>query len=82
MSDITKNLITKKPRNCKLEEKCYINENTHLATEKKFVLHHSWKLINGGVLMSSGGSGKNQKIYKHIPPFIGHLRVFVSLALL
>ena len=30
--------ITKKSRNSKLKEKYYINEKTHLATEKKFCI--------------------------------------------
>ena len=31
-------------RNSKLKEKYYINEKTHLATEKKIVLCHSLKI--------------------------------------
>ena len=34
-SNITKKHIIKKPRNSKLKEKHYINEKTHLTTEKK-----------------------------------------------
>ena len=33
-SNITKKCITKKTRNPKLKQKYYINEKTHLATEK------------------------------------------------
>ena len=47
-SNITKKHITKKSRNSKLKEKCYINKTTHLATEKKFVLHHSLKINKRG----------------------------------
>ena len=43
-SNITKKHITKKSRNSKLKEKYYINEKTHLATEKNFVLHYSLKI--------------------------------------
>ena len=62
-SSITKKHITKKPRNSKLQEKYYINEKT-------FVLHHSSKINKrgGGVLISSAGVGKNQKINKRPPP--------------
>ena len=50
--------ITKKSRNCKLKEKYYINKKTHLATEKKLVLHHSLKINKkGGVLIRSRGGG-------------------------
>ena len=64
-------------RNSKLKEKYYINEKTHLAAEKKFGLHHSLKINKRGVLISSGGVGKNQKINKSLPPFIRHLRVCI-----
>ena len=52
-----------------MEKKYYINEKTHLATEK--ILHFiiPWKLINGGgILISSGGSVKNCKINKRSRP--------------
>ena len=45
-----KNTLQKKSCNSKLKEKCYINERSHLATEKIFVLHHSFplcRIING-----------------------------------
>ena len=47
-SNITKKHIKKKPRNSKLKEKYYINEKTHLATEKIFVLHHSLTINKHG----------------------------------
>ena len=49
--------ITKKSRNSKLKEKYYINEKTHLATEKNFYFSIPWKLMNEreGVLTSSLG---------------------------
>ena len=31
-------------KNIKLKEKYYISKKTHLATEKKIVLHHSLKI--------------------------------------
>ena len=48
---------TKKSRNSKLKEKYYLNEKTHLATEKKFVLQRSLKINKWGVLISSRGEG-------------------------
>ena len=36
-----------------MKEKYYINEKTHLATEKNFVLHHSLKFNKRGVLIKS-----------------------------
>ena len=42
----------------KLKEKYYMNKKTHLATEKKFVLHHSLKINKRGVLIRPGGVGK------------------------
>ena len=88
LSSITKKHITKKSRNSKLKEKYYINEKTHLAAEKKFVLHHSLRINKRGFLISSGleegrGSEKNQKINNRPPPFplpfIRHLRVKVLM---
>ena len=38
-SNISKNTLQKKSRNSKWKEKYYINEKSHLATEKIFVLH-------------------------------------------
>ena len=61
-SNITKKHIKKKSRNSKLKEKYYINEKTHLATEKDFILHHSLRINKwGGVLISSRGVGKKSK---------------------
>ena len=40
-----------------------MNKKTHLATEKKFVLHHSLKINKRGVLIRpGGGSEKNKKL--------------------
>ena len=47
-STIAKKHITKKICNSKLREKYHINEKTHLATEKFFLLHHSLKINNQG----------------------------------
>ena len=47
-STIAKKYITKKICNSKLREKYYINKKTHLATEKKLVLHHSLKINKQG----------------------------------
>ena len=80
-SNITKKHITKKSRNSKLKEKYYINEKTHLATEKNFALHHSLKIhkrVGRGLnkLRRGRGSEKNRKINKLPPsPFIWHLGV-------
>ena len=67
--NITKKHITKKSRNSKLKEKYYINEKTHLATEKKFVFQHSLKINKrwGG----SEGRKKNRKINKCHPRLLG-----------
>ena len=35
-------------RNSKLKDKYYINEKTHLATDKNFALHHSLKVNKRG----------------------------------
>ena len=45
---MTKRHITKRSRNSKLKEEYYINEKTHLAPEKIFVLHHSLKINKRG----------------------------------
>ena len=42
--NITKKHVTKKSCSSKLEEKYYINEKTHFATEKDFILQHSLKI--------------------------------------
>ena len=51
-----------------MKEKYYINEKTHLATEKKCVLHHSLKINKRGcpnkLRGGGGGSEKNRKINK------------------
>ena len=61
-----------------MPEKYYINKKTHLATEKKFLLHYSLKINKRGVIISyGGGAGKKQKISKRLPPFIRHLRVCI-----
>ena len=60
-----KKRITKKSRNSKLKEKYYIDKKNHLATEKKFVLHHSLKTNKRGVLI------KNRKINKRPHHFLG-----------
>ena len=73
---------TKKSRNSKLKEKYYLNEKTHLATEKKIVIQYSLKINKWGVLISFRGVGKNLKINKY-SPFIKHLRVMeVTLILI
>ena len=50
----------------------YINEKTHLATEKDFVLQHSLRINKRGeVLISSGKGmvgGQKKKINKRPPP--------------
>ena len=44
-----------------MKEKYYINEKTHFAAEKKFVLQHSLKFNKrDGALISSRGSEKNR----------------------
>ena len=64
-----------------MKEKYYINEKTHLATEKYFVLQHSLKVNKRGAPGKNGGGGggrrvrKNRKINKRPPSFIRHLRV-------
>ena len=56
----------KKTRNSKLKEKHYINEKTHLATEKNSAFHHSLKINKrGGVLIRSKGRSR-EKIKKLI----------------
>ena len=52
---LQKSTLQKRSRNSKLKEKYYVNEKTHLATEKNFVLHHSLKITKHGVLISSRG---------------------------
>ena len=66
--------MTKQSRNSKLKEKYYINEKTHLATEKIFVLHHSLKNNKRGILISNRGSEKIEKVIS-APLFIRQLRV-------
>ena len=64
-----------------MKEKYYINEKTHLVTEKEMYLIIPWKLINKGVLISSRGVGKKSKklisspVPHHPTSFIRHLRV-------
>ena len=49
-----------------------IYEKTHLATEKKIVLHYSLKINKQrGVLITRGGSEKNRKINKRPPRLLG-----------
>ena len=63
-----KSTLQKKSRNSKLKEKYYINEKTHLATEKNLVLHHSLKINKQvGPNNPRGGSEKNRKINKRPP---------------
>ena len=52
---LQKSTLQKKSGNSKLKEKCYLNEKTHSATEKDFVLQHSLKINNRGVLIIYGG---------------------------
>ena len=52
--------IAKNLQNSKLKEIYYINEKTHLAIEKKFVLHHSLKINN-----RRGGCGRFGKKLKN-----------------
>ena len=58
-----------------MKEKYYINEKTHLATEKVFVLHYSLKINKRGVGGGGGGGGGStkKKIEKliSIPPLLG-----------
>ena len=53
----------KKLRNSKLKKiyMYYINEKTHLATEKNFVLYHFLKINQRGVLISSRMVGKKSR---------------------
>ena len=44
----------------KLKEKYYMNKKTHLATEKKFVLHHSLKINKRGVLIRQTRGGRKK----------------------
>ena len=61
-----------------MKEKYYINEKTHLATEKIFVLHHSLKINKRGVGgRGERGGGPN----KLLGEGEGHLRV-INLALI
>ena len=46
-----------------MKEKYYINEKTHLATEKIFVLHHSLKINK--VVMGGGGGGGSRCFPSH-----------------
>ena len=70
--NITEKHITKKSRNSKLKEKYYINEKTHLTTEKKFLLHHSLKINKrGGGPIKLRGAKKNRKINKRPPRLLG-----------
>ena len=65
--NITKKYITKKSHNSKLKEKCYINEKTHVAPKKIFVLHHSLRINKRGrgeVANKLRGLEKNRKINK------------------
>ena len=63
-----------------MKEKYYINEKTHLATEKDFVLQPSLKINKwvggggggrGGVLINSGRLEKNRKINQRPPRLLG-----------
>ena len=77
--NIAQKHITSKSRNSKLKEKYYINGKTHLATEKKFVLHHSVKINKQGGLNKLWGVGKKFEELISIPPlFIRHLRVILE----
>ena len=74
-SNIAKKRIKKTSRNSKLKGKYYINEKTHLDTEKNFVLYYSLKINKrgGGLnkLRGSRGSEKNRKINKRLPRLLG-----------
>ena len=43
-----------------MKEKYYLNEKTHLATEKDFVLQHSLKINEGVGVGERGGGGPNK----------------------
>ena len=55
--------ITKKSRNSKLKEKYDSNKKTYLATEERFVLHHSLKINKrGGPNKLLGGRKKFENL--------------------
>ena len=58
---LQKSTLQKRSRNSKLKEKYYVNEKTHLATEKNFVLHHSLKITKQGGPNKLRGVGKKSK---------------------
>ena len=60
--NITNKHITKQSLNSKLKEKYYINEETHLAPEKKIVLSHSLKINKQGGPNKLRGLQKIEKL--------------------
>ena len=71
--NITKKHVTKKSHNSKLKDKYYINEKTHLAIGKIFVIHHSLKMNKWGEGVPNKllGVGKKSKINKRTLYLLG-----------
>ena len=55
----------------KFRENYYINEETHLAAEKNFALHHSLKINKWGTPSKLRGLEKDRKINKRSPCLFG-----------